>query len=82
LVGLIVVKELFDDDYKECSTPILKVVRDLELPIGLFDYSQLNVLTQKLVTPALFINGLYRALDVALKHEQFPKSVHSGTVPH
>ncbi len=82
LVGLIVVKELFDDDYKECSTLILMVVRDLELPIGLFDYSQLNVLTQRLGTPAHFINGLYNALDLALEHEQFPKSVHTGTVPH
>ena len=82
LIGLIVVKELFDDDYKECSTPILKVVGDLGLPVGLFSYSQLNVLTQRLGTPALFIDGLHRALVVALEHKQFPKLVHSGTVPH
>lgn len=79
LVGLIVVKELFDDDYIECSKPILEVVRELELPIGLFDYSQLNVLTQKFETSAQLINGLFMALDIALEHEQFPKSVHSGS---
>ena len=80
LVGLIVVKELFDDDYKECSSPILATVRELELPIGLFDYSQLNVLTKELKTPNLFIGGLYEALDVALEHEQFTKSVFSGDI--
>lgn len=79
LVGLIVVKELFDDDYRECSTPILKMVRQLNLPVGLFDYSQLNVLTLKFESFDALIDGLYQALDIALEHEQFPKSVHSGT---
>lgn len=79
IVGLVLVKELFDDDYPACSAPVLKLVREIELPIGLLDYSQLHVLTQNLRTPARFINGLYDALDMALEHEQFPKSVWSGT---
>jgi hypothetical protein len=78
LIGLIVVKELFDDDYPACSTPVLKLVRELELPINLLDYSQLHVLTQNFTTPTHFINGLFNALDLALEHEQFPKSVFSG----
>ncbi|TVQ82902.1 MAG: hypothetical protein EA357_08035 [Micavibrio sp.] len=77
LVGLIVVKELFDDDYPECSAPILKLVRELALPINLLDYSQLHVLTQNLTTQTGFINGLFDALDMALDHEQFPKPVFS-----
>lgn len=79
IVGLVLVKKLFDDDYPACSAPVLKLVREIELPIGLLDYSQLHVLTQNLRTPARFINGLYDALDMALEHEQFPKSVWSGT---
>jgi hypothetical protein len=78
IAGLVLVKELFDDDYPACSAPVLKLVREIELPIGLLDYSQLHVLTQNLRTPARFINGLYDALDMALEHEQFPKSVWSG----
>lgn len=79
IVGLILVKELFDDDYPTCSAPVLALVREMKLPIGLLDYSQLHVLTQNLKTPTRFINGLYDALDMALEHEQFPKSVWSGT---
>jgi hypothetical protein len=78
MVGLIIVREMFDDDYPACSVPVLEVVRALELPIALLDYQQLHLLTQNLKTPARFVNGLYRILDVALKNEQFPKSVWSG----
>jgi hypothetical protein len=77
LVGLIVVKELFDDDYPECSAPVLKLVRELDMPINLLDYPQLHVLTQNFTTQSGFINGLFDALDMALDHEQFPKSVFS-----
>ncbi|MAM33445.1 MAG: hypothetical protein CMH28_00030 [Micavibrio sp.] len=80
LVGLIVVKELFDDDYPECSAPVLKLVRELDLPINLLDYPQLHVLTQNFTTQAGFINGLFDALDMALDHEQFPKSVFSKKI--
>lgn len=79
IVGLVLVKELFDDDYHACSAPVLSLVREIELPIGLLDYSQLHILTQNLTTPARFINGLYDALDMALEYDQFPKSVWSGT---
>ena len=78
IVGLVMVKELFDDDYSACSAPVLSLVRELELPISLLDYPQLHVLTQNLTTPTSFINGLYNALDMALEHKQFPKSVWSG----
>lgn len=78
LVGLVMVKELFDDDYPECSSPVLSLVKALELPVSLLDYPQLHVLTQNLSAPHNFINGLYDALDMALEHDQFPKSVFSG----
>lgn len=80
LVGLIVVKELFDDDYPECSAPVLKLVRELDLPINLLDYPQLHILTQNFTTQIAFINGLFDALDMALDHEQFPKSVFSKKI--
>lgn len=78
IVGLVIVKELFDDDYPECSAPVLSLTRELKLPICLLDYPQLHVLTQHLTTPASFINGLYDTLDMALEHKKFPKSVWSG----
>ena len=80
LVGLIVVKELFDDDSPECSAPVLKLVRELKLPINLLDYPQLHILTQNFTTQTRFINGLFDALDMALLHEQFPRSVFSKKI--
>ena len=77
IVGIVVVKELFDDDYLACSLPVLNLVRELELPISLLDYPQLHVLTQNFKSPSEFVNGLFRALDMALESEQFPKSVFS-----
>ncbi|MBS1596071.1 MAG: hypothetical protein JST90_17295 [Bacteroidetes bacterium] len=78
IVGLIIVKEMFDDDYLECSVPILKEIRTLELPIALLDYSQLHVISQNLKDETSFINGLYTLVDVALQHGRFPKSVWTG----
>ncbi len=77
LVGLIVVKELFDDDYLECSAPVLKLVRELGLQINLLDYPQLHILTQNFTTQTGFIKGLFKVLDMALDNERFPKSVFS-----
>ncbi len=82
IVGLIIVKEMFDYDYVECSVPILKEIRALELPIALLDYSQLHVLSQNLRDETSFINALFLLVDEALKHEQFPKSVWTGLPPH
>ena len=78
LVGLVLVREMFDDDFPECSTPVLNVVRSLELPSILLDYTGLHIMTQNLTSPALFINGLFNMLDVALDNEAFPKPGWSG----
>jgi len=73
IVGLIVVNELFDDDYPKCSAPVLELVKKLNLPIILLDYSQLHILTLNHPDPTSLIKGLYAILDMGLEHEQFPK---------
>lgn len=78
LIGIVIVQELLDYDYLECSAPVLKLVRELELPINLLDYPQLHILTKNLTTPARFIWGLFDALETALEKDQFPRSVFSG----
>jgi len=62
IVGLVLVREMFDDDYPECSVPVLNVVRSLEIPSVLLDYAGLHIMTQNLTSPALFINGLFDML--------------------
>ena len=78
LVGLVVVRELFDDSFCEASAPILKLVLSLEIPVILMDYSGYHIVTQHLRDPVIFVNGLFEMLDVALENEQFPKPAWSG----
>lgn len=78
LIGLIVVREMFDDDYAECSAPILKAVYHLDMPISLIDYAGLHVMSQNLSNGDSFVNALYNMLDVALDNNEFPKPIWSS----
>lgn len=74
IIGIVVVKELFEYDYKECSLPILKLIHELEIPIALYDYGDLNTLTHYLMTSDNFVfNGIYKIVDKAIELKQFPK---------
>jgi len=73
LIGLVVVNELFDDDYRECSAPVMEVIRELQRPCLLLSYSSLHNLTLRFDAPLSFANALFDILDVALEHGEFPK---------
>jgi hypothetical protein len=75
LVGLVLVQEMFDDDYAGCSHLVLEVVRSLKLPAILLGYSDLHVMTQHLQTSSAFINGLHDMFDIAMEKNEFPKPV-------
>jgi len=78
LLGLVVVREMFDDDQIACSEPVLALKDALRLPIMLTDYAGLHVISLNLRTPARFINALHDLFDFALEHGQFPKSAWNG----
>ena len=44
LRGLVVVREMFDDDYRECSTPVLVIAQECRVPCVLLDYSALHII--------------------------------------
>jgi hypothetical protein len=75
LLGLVVVREMFDDSQIANSEPILAMVEELQLPIMLIDYPGFHVISLNLRTPTRFINALHDLFDFALEHGQFPKSV-------
>ena len=82
LIGIVIVQELFDHDFLECSAPVLKLVRELDtVVINLLDYPQLHILTKNLTTPERFFWGLVDSLEMALEKNQFPRSVFSGNYP-
>jgi len=81
LLGLVVVREMFDDDYAACSAPVLAAVQALELPAVLLDYSGLHIMAQNLRTPARFINGLGDMFEMAIDRDEFPKPAYFGPPP-
>ena len=81
LLGLVVVREMFEDDYAACSTPVLKAVHSLGQPAILLDYAGLHIMAQNLRTPARFINRLADMFEMAIERDEFPKPVYFGTRP-
>ena len=82
LIGLVVVREMFDDDYLACSAPVLEAMRSLKQPAVLLDYSGLHIMAQNLRTPTRFIGGLAKMVDMAIENNEFPKPVHFGPPPN
>lgn len=78
VVGLVVVREMFDDDYKVCSAPVLAVADACEQPCVLVDYAALHLMALRLASPARLINGFYQMFAVAMEHGEFPKPRFSG----
>jgi hypothetical protein len=73
LRGALIVRELFDDDYKASSKPVLKVSLQTQVPCVLLDYAGLLAMARNLPTSEQLINGFDRLHAVALQHGEFPK---------
>ncbi len=73
ICGLVVVREMFDDDYKACSTPVLAVAEACEEACVLLDYNALHVMALHLSSPIRLFNGLYQLFEVALERGEYPK---------
>lgn len=78
LLGLVVIREMFDDSQVANSEPILDMVDELQLPLMLIDYPGLHMVSLNLCTPARFVGALHNLFDTALEHGQFPRSVWSA----
>ncbi len=73
LRGLVIVREMFDDDYKACSAPVLAIARECRVPCVLLDYSALHIMTLQLLSPRRLINGIDQVFDMALDSGEYPK---------
>lgn len=73
LRGLVVVREMFDDDYKACSAPVLAVAEECRVPCVLLDYSALHIMALRLPSPRRLINGFDQLFDRALDIGEYPK---------
>jgi hypothetical protein len=77
IIGLIVVKELFDDCYAKYSDPILRIIKNINMGIALFDYSQLHVITNNCKSSEDLIKCLKLNISVAIQNNLFPKNHYS-----
>jgi hypothetical protein len=78
LLGLVVIREMFDDSQVANSAPILDMVDEIQMPLMLIDYPGLHMMSLSLRTPAQFIAALHSLFDAALEHGQFPRSIWSA----
>jgi hypothetical protein len=81
ICGLVVVREMFDDDYKSCSAPVLAVAKACSRPCILLDYSGLHLMALRLSLPVLLVNGFYQLFAVALERGEYPKPRFSAGPP-
>lgn len=78
ICGLVVVREMFDDDYKVCSAPVLAVAEMCEEPCVLLDYAAMHVMALHLSSPIRLFNGLYQLFNMALEVGEYPKPRFTG----
>jgi hypothetical protein len=78
LLGLVVIREMFDHDQFANSKPVLDLVDQLQMPVMLIDYAGLHMLSLNLRTPERFIDALHNLFNAAIEHGRFPRSVWNG----
>lgn len=81
IFGLIVVREMFDDDFRSCSTPVLTVSEETQQPCVLIDYAALHTMALYLPSEEKFLGGLMQIFETALKYGEFPKPRFTGKPP-
>lgn len=74
IFGLVIVKELFDDDRSACSRLVLSVYEETGIPCLLLDYLEFQELTFFRRTEESFVGTLRQFFSAACEHGQFPRS--------
>ena len=73
IIGLIVLKEMFDADAAAYARPTFQLGDDTGVRCLVMDYTQLHIWTLKLPEEAAFLNGLQMLLNAALENGVFPR---------
>ena len=73
IVSLIVVRELFSDQYGEYSPPILDLVKKTEIACIPLDYMELHMYTMHLDDEDAFFAAFYQVFNNAIARGEFPR---------
>tara|TARA_R110000772_G_scaffold207017_1_gene317585 strand:+ start:4487 stop:5722 length:1236 start_codon:yes stop_codon:yes gene_type:complete len=73
ICGLVIVREMFDDDHQSCSSPVLAAAQACEAPTVLLEYQALHTMALRLPSPERLMSGLFQLFDVAIEKGEYPK---------
>ena len=73
VIGLIVLKEMFDADAVAYATPVLKLEKETGVTCVVVDYMQLHTCTLNLTDEAVFLEGLRAITNAAHQNGVFPR---------
>jgi hypothetical protein len=74
MLGLIILQEMFDDDYENYSQLVFKLCDETNILMIAMDYSELNQYTCRLRRPADFINALKNMCNHARKSGRYSRA--------
>lgn len=73
LRGLIVVKELFNDEYSKYSPPILSLAKEIQVPCIILDYPELHEYVTGLGSLVSFLVAFDRVFSHGVETGEFPR---------
>jgi len=71
--ALIVVKELFNDEYSVYTPRILRLLKEAQIPCIALDYGELQMYVTHLSDEESFVQAYNRVFSLGVKTEKFPR---------
>jgi hypothetical protein len=81
IIGLMVIKELFDDSFAEYSRINYDLIVDAQVPAVFMDYTGLHMLTLYCPSEEDFTDAVHRVFTFGMENEAFPSLRFSGKPP-
>lgn len=73
LIGVIVVKELFNDSFREYSSVMFELMDKTKTPAVFFDYPELSIMTMHCSCEERFLDAISQIISAAMEHNEFPR---------
>lgn len=78
LIGVVIVKELFNDSFDEYSSIVFNLIDKTQTPIVFFDYPELNMMTLHCKSEDKFLSATHQIFSLAMENNEFPRLRYSG----
>ncbi len=78
LLGIVVVKELFNDSFTNYSAIIYDLIEKSKTPAVFFDYPEFNMMTLHCKSEGKFLDAIHQIFSFAMDNQQFPRLRYSS----